>query len=127
MSRPTHFEGPRHLAREVSEGPRPNLSGTDARSSLAAASPVHTWYRGVMPSWDNTARRGASAHILVKSSPESLSDSGCGRQSSSRSFARPAQAPLVFINAWNEWGEGTHLEPDAKYGRQWLEATSGAH
>jgi hypothetical protein len=34
----------------------------------------------------------------------------------------PSQTPLITINAWNEWAEGSYLEPDKKYRYGFLEA-----
>ena len=67
-------------------------------------------YRGVMPAWDNTPRRGTHALIVIKSSP--LAYESRLRFAVEQSLARAkVQEPLIFVNAWNEWAEGAYLEP----------------
>ena len=77
----------------------------------------------VFPSWDNTVRR-TSATIIENNDPVQyrrwLADAV------SRVEARPPDTRLVFINAWNEWAEGCHLEPDQRHGDAFLEATAAA-
>jgi glycosyltransferase involved in cell wall biosynthesis len=80
-----------------------------------------TW-PAVCPSWDNTARRGERAHSWIHASPENYL-TWLKEVVSFLRKDRPLGARIVFINAWNEWGEGCHLEPDKKYGYAWLNAT----
>lgn len=83
----------------------------------------YRWYRGLTPSWDNTARRGQNAYVAVGSTPNAYRR-WLGALVLQTLRRRDIQEPLLFVNAWNEWAEGTHLEPDDRYGRGWLEATA---
>lgn len=82
-------------------------------------------FKTVMPGWDNTARRPNNPTIFHGSEPriyqEWLEDV--------IGFTKrhlPQDNQFVFINAWNEWAEGAHLEPDRKYGYGNLQATANA-
>jgi glycosyltransferase involved in cell wall biosynthesis len=86
------------------------------------AKPTYRLHRGVCPSWDNTPRRGAKGTVLVNSTPGRFARwaTNAIRDTGDR-FESPDER-LVFVNAWNEWAEGTHLEPDLVYGYAWLES-----
>lgn len=93
----------------------------------AYAAPAHNVYRGVCTSWDNTARRGAGGTYFDGATPEGFRK-WLGRAMEETARRKPvASDRLVFVNAWNEWAEGAHLEPDTRYGYAWLEAVRQAH
>src|SRR5439155_27027498 len=80
-------------------------------------------HRGVMKGWDNSARRRDTPVILTGATPTSL------RRWLRRivlSERRRGGERVVFVNAWNEWAEGTYLEPDRDFGHGWLEAVASA-
>lgn len=89
--------------------------------------PSYRLFRGVNPSWDNTARRKNRAAIFVKSSPCAYQEWLVNAIADSRERLRSDEERLIFINAWNEWAEGAHLEPDERHGFAYLEATRVAH
>lgn len=94
------------------------------RRMLKKPSPGYLRFPGLTPGWDNTARRKTQGTILHHSTPEAYQ---FWLQTILRRFHPPTQDEnLVFINAWNEWGEGNHLEPCQKWGRGYLEATQAA-
>jgi GT2 family glycosyltransferase/glycosyltransferase involved in cell wall biosynthesis len=80
---------------------------------------------GVTPSWDNTPRRGNNAYMWLNNSPGTYED-WLVRAVKNTLVLHHGQERLIFVNAWNEWGEGCHLEPDQYYGRASLEATRRA-
>ena len=83
--------------------------------------PVHEC---IFVGWDNTPRRGNDAIVFVDSTPEVFQ---AGLEEIVSGVAdRPLEDRLVFINAWNEWAEGNHLEPDHRHGLGFLEAVRSA-
>lgn len=78
---------------------------------------------GAFPGWDNTPRRGKNAILYDGSTPD-LFEKYVETQLKKSKAA--GQEGVLFINAWNEWAEGAHLEPDEKYKMKYLEALKNA-
>ncbi len=81
-------------------------------------------FTSVIPGWDNTARRANNPLVIHDPNPEDYSS--WLSIELDRVKNRHPDKQIVFINAWNEWAEGNHLEPDQKFGRAFLEATKKA-
>ena len=77
-------------------------------------------FPGAFVDWDNTARYVKRARIFRGASPESF-ERWFG-QLVQATAQRPAPEHFIFLNAWNEWAEGTYLEPDERHGYRYLEA-----
>jgi lipopolysaccharide biosynthesis protein len=86
---------------------------------LMKAVPDYTRLRCAFPSWDNTTRVGEHGIAFVNMSPGAFEVMMEKIAEYTRAHL-PANMQYLFINAWNEWGEGCHLEPDKKYGFELL-------
>lgn len=90
-----------------------------AAFDMCQPSPDYTCFPGVCPSWDNSARRPRGKGVIFRnSSPRLFSD-----WLAEKARKHPAsETNLLFVNAWNEWAEGNHLEPCLRYRHDWLDA-----
>jgi hypothetical protein len=79
-------------------------------------------FKTVFPSWDNTARTHSRAFIMLNGTPANY-EYWLAETIRHTKISFPDEQRFVFLNAWNEWAEGCHLEPDQRYGHQFLEAT----
>jgi O-antigen biosynthesis protein len=96
-----------------------------ALNYVQAEIPNHVRFRGVMPSWDNTPRRKDNATSFINATPGAFQAwlETVLQNTNEQNFG---DERIVFINAWNEWAEGNHLEPDRRYGHGYLEAARNA-
>jgi lipopolysaccharide biosynthesis protein len=86
--------------------------------------PPYKLFPGITPMWDNYARKKENYFIFKNATPE---DYGRWLKHIVNSFEpKSPEENFVFINAWNEWAEGNHLEPCQRWGKQYLEKTKEA-
>lgn len=73
-------------------------------------------FRTAFVGYDDSPRRGLRAIVTRGTTPEKF-----GKYLRKTIEASKAEGnDIVFINAWNEWGEGNYLEPDERYGYSYL-------
>lgn len=72
--------------------------------------------------WDNTHRNPTfgEEHVVKECTPDAFE--ACLWKAKAWMDERPEQAPLMTINSWNEWTEGSYLLPDMRWGFRYLEA-----
>ena len=80
--------------------------------------PKENEFPGLIPDWDNTPRRSYKGLAYTGTSPEQFEKvlRTLGRKTNHKKLNH------VYINAWNEWGEGAMLEPDEYRRYGYLEA-----
>ncbi|HSC64067.1 MAG TPA: glycoside hydrolase family 99-like domain-containing protein, partial [Caldimonas sp.] len=73
-------------------------------------------FRCVYPMWDNSPRRKGTGAFIVVNSSLALFRRFLIEMSKLTVANFDADERFLFINAWNEWAEGTHLEPCRRHG-----------
>jgi hypothetical protein len=94
-------------------------------NAIATPKPDYPVIRGVCPSFDNESRHAGRGFTFRGATPAKY---GYWLEQICRDTiaAEPPERQIVFINAWNEWAEGAHLEPDRHYGHAYLAETGRA-
>jgi hypothetical protein len=76
-------------------------------------------YPSILPNWDSTPRHGMNGLVLLDGTPELFR--AHLREAVDIVQSREPDHRLIFIKSWNEWAEGNYLEPDSRFGSDYLE------
>lgn len=79
-------------------------------------------YPTIIPNWDHTPRSGKAGYVLYNSTPAFFA--AHVRQILSIVINKRKDRQYIFLKSWNEWGEGNYMEPDLKYGKEYIKALS---
>ena len=87
--------------------------------SLNIEFPHQKYIQCVFPNWDNSARSGKKSLIFKNATPQSWYIHLSRAIEQLKKNEKNPQ--IIILKSWNEWAEGNYLEPDKKYGLQWLQ------
>jgi ADP-heptose:LPS heptosyltransferase len=87
--------------------------------------PEYKRFRTVMLPWDNTPRYAARSMVQINTGGDAYTKWLTEALLDTYNRYEPDER-IVFVHSWNEWCEGTYLEPDGKYGRRYLLETRDA-
>ena len=76
-------------------------------------------YPTIIPNWDRSPRSGRRAIIYTGSTPDLFKLHA--KKAIDLVEHKQNEHKIIFLRSWNEWAEGNYLEPDLKYGHQYLE------
>ena len=98
----------------------PNVRPYDLRIfDVPMSEDIDVWPT-VFADWDHTPRTGIRGLVLHGCTPEKFKQDVVKKLQQSQD--KPYDHRLLMIKSWNEWAEGNYLEPDIKWGLQYLEA-----
>ena len=84
------------------------------------------FFRSALVSWDNTARKATSKGVILQGLNPMTFNQWLKDIISESMEIHSEEENIVFVNSWNEWAEGSHLEPDMRYGYAYLQAVKEA-
>lgn len=76
-------------------------------------------YPQLLAGWDRSPRSGRNAIIYYNNTPKEF------RRAVENAIRcvenKQPEHRIIFLNSWNEWGEGAYMEPDLKYGKAFIQ------
>ena len=77
-------------------------------------------YPQLLAGWDRSPRSGKKAIVYYNNNPETFGEAA--RKAIDVVHNKSDEHKIIFLNSWNEWGEGAYMEPDQEFGKGKIEA-----